>query len=313
VINMPRVLALASVVLGLIGAVAGTRNSRITPELEPVSDKKFFKKDYPADTRPKVTNHFGYPYPTVQDSDRFDKDYVEDKNDDGGYWKAQTAYDESTNKLRKEKSELKKALTEEQAEERDLEKVIAEEKELEKAAEAAEAKMKAAQKENAEAADKVKEAENGIDGGSGGSGGQVAVVEKEVADLEDCKKQLTDARSKLKALLAEKAEREAKAAEAAKTEKSAEVKEVKAEKVEEDLEQNVKDAEKKHEEALKDYKGEMADVEKAEESLDDAAKNLRKYRTADPGGGVSTKNGASSLMGLPAQPFLAAALLLAMQ
>merc|ERR1719207_158395 len=70
----------------------------ITPELEPVSDEKFFKKDYPDDHRPGPYNHFKYPYPEVQDSDHYDKDYVEDRNDDGGYWKAQMEYDNIRNK-----------------------------------------------------------------------------------------------------------------------------------------------------------------------------------------------------------------------
>jgi len=94
----------------------------ITPELEPVSDSKFFKKDYPDDNRPGPYNHFGYPYPTVQDSDHYDKDYVEDRNDDGGYWKAQMEYDNIRNKLTKEKEQLRRALAKEKEEMAELEK-----------------------------------------------------------------------------------------------------------------------------------------------------------------------------------------------
>merc|ERR550537_1301666 len=80
---------------------------RIEPELEPKSDKKFFGKDYPDDVRPAVIHHFSHPYPTVQDSDRYEKDYVKDENDDGGYWKAQMEYDRVKNKLAQEKEEEK--------------------------------------------------------------------------------------------------------------------------------------------------------------------------------------------------------------
>merc|ERR1719217_1074950 len=73
--------------------------AKIEPDLDPVSDKKFFTKDYPDDMRPqtlKQFNHkFGHPYPTVQDSDRYDKDYVEDSNNDAGYWDAQMRYDKA--------------------------------------------------------------------------------------------------------------------------------------------------------------------------------------------------------------------------
>merc|ERR1719379_2454677 len=89
-----------SVVLGLKGlatAAAAENRHRINPELKPESHEKFFKKDYPDDRRPAVYHKFDYPYPTVQDSEDFDKDYTEDKNDDGGYWKTQMDYDKLKN------------------------------------------------------------------------------------------------------------------------------------------------------------------------------------------------------------------------
>merc|ERR1719298_353246 len=85
---------------------------KIEPELDPESDKKFFGKDYPDDRRaPTIPHHkFSHPYPTVQDSERYDKDYVEDSNDDGGYWKAQMRYDVAKTKLVKAKEGLASAL-----------------------------------------------------------------------------------------------------------------------------------------------------------------------------------------------------------
>merc|ERR550537_502656 len=124
---------------------------RIEPDLEPKSDKKFFGKDYPDDVRPAVIHHFSHPYPTVQDSDRYDKDYVKDENDDGGYWKAQMEYDRLKNKLAKEKKEMAKALAKETEEEKEFGAAQAAEEAAEKKAEAAEKKEEAAENERQDA------------------------------------------------------------------------------------------------------------------------------------------------------------------
>merc|ERR1719313_737390 len=110
----------ALVLIGLVypNLVTALEVTRINPELDPVSDKKFFKKDYPDDARPAQYHHFDHPYPTIQDSDHYDKDYVKDENDDGGYWKAQMEYDAIRNKLTKEKEQLRRALAKEHEEEK---------------------------------------------------------------------------------------------------------------------------------------------------------------------------------------------------
>merc|ERR550537_953547 len=126
---------------------------RIEPDLEPKSDKKFFGKDYPDDARPAQYHHFSHPYPTVQDSDRYDKDYVKDENDDGGYWKAQMEYDRLKNKLAKEKKEMAAALAKEYEEQKEMEKAKSAEDDAEKAAEDAEKK-----EDEAEAAKKKADA-----------------------------------------------------------------------------------------------------------------------------------------------------------
>merc|ERR1712232_1299973 len=70
-----------------------TGAKRISPALEPVSPKHF-DKDYPADKQAVVdeTYVFNHPYPAVQDSNDFDKDFVKDENSDGGRWAAQMQY-----------------------------------------------------------------------------------------------------------------------------------------------------------------------------------------------------------------------------
>merc|ERR1719387_2020620 len=104
----------------LVELTSATR--KIEPELDPTSDKKFFGKDYPDDHRPGMYpgHKFSHPYPAVQDSDRYDKDYVEDSNDDGGYWKAQMRYDRAKNNVMKERNEVAEALKKLKKEEKDV-------------------------------------------------------------------------------------------------------------------------------------------------------------------------------------------------
>jgi len=94
---------------------------RISPTLEPASSKKFFKKDFPSDNRPKVdVLHFKHPYPAVQDSGEFDTDFVKDENSDNGNLKAQQEYDRLRHKLAKEKKQAADALDKRLEEEGEL-------------------------------------------------------------------------------------------------------------------------------------------------------------------------------------------------
>lgn len=81
---------------------------RITPALHPASDKQFMGKDYPDDGRPFDVSKqkFGYPYPSVQKSNDFDRDYVKDENNDNGEWQAQMHYDMIRAAVRRAKEEL---------------------------------------------------------------------------------------------------------------------------------------------------------------------------------------------------------------
>lgn len=99
----------------------GMTQQRISPTLEPASSKKFFKKDYPSDNRPKVdVLHFKHPYPAVQDSGEFDTDFVKDENSDNGNLKAQQEYDRLRHKLAKEKKQAADALAKRLEEEGEL-------------------------------------------------------------------------------------------------------------------------------------------------------------------------------------------------
>merc|ERR1719461_2309316 len=89
----------------------GLQHGRISPKLDPVSDKTFFGHDYPNNLAAKGQSkpEFGHPYPAVQDTDKFDKDYVKDENGDDGEWTAQMEYDLLRTKVSKAKDDMEKA------------------------------------------------------------------------------------------------------------------------------------------------------------------------------------------------------------
>merc|ERR1719502_1397263 len=97
-------------ILSLLLAGSSVGSASIVSPSVKKSDKAFFGKDYPFDKRPSVdVLHFKHPYPVVQDSDEFDRDFVKDENKDNGEYAAQTEYDRLRHKLAKEKAEVEKA------------------------------------------------------------------------------------------------------------------------------------------------------------------------------------------------------------
>merc|ERR1719343_1170127 len=82
---------------------------KLTPKLDPQSHKEFFDKDYIADGRPQNKTHFQHPYPVLQDSEDYDKDYTKDENTDSGEWAAQDKYDKLRTSGKADKWELKAA------------------------------------------------------------------------------------------------------------------------------------------------------------------------------------------------------------
>jgi len=191
----------------------------ISPELEPPSDKTFFKKDYPHDKRPVADPfHFKHPYPVVQDSGDFDRDYVKDENSDNGNWKAQETYDKLRAKLAKEKRDLAVALEKKHREEEELAVAKKQHQEEGLQKDVAEKKADALRKRKAERAERKKHSTGGTKGKGESSAGKAASVaeskEEEVDDatentkdavdsLEDCKKQLAEARKRLKEVMKE--------------------------------------------------------------------------------------------------------------
>jgi hypothetical protein len=184
-------------------------NPELSPPLSPESHDKFFDHDYPDDQRVEMHKGFNFqhPYPVMQDSEDYDKDYVKDENSDGGQWKAQEVYDQ----LRAKKSAKVLAAKRAWSAEADLEKALEEAKAKRAAAE--EAAKKAADKA-ADAKSAAAGAESNAKALSSGSAMQeemdtsVKEVETDVTTLEDCKKKLAEAKEHLKVLMKEKEDHE---------------------------------------------------------------------------------------------------------
>merc|ERR1719265_2062055 len=155
----------------------------LSPELEPVSHKDFFGRDYPDDHSPRVDHHFTHPFPEVQDSDAYDKDYVRDQNDDGGEWKAQMEYDNARNKLAKERAEAEAAKKKEQGAKAGVD--AAKDKEAAAEKDATDHEGKAAAAEESE-----KIAEGGAGEGGDSLAAAKAALEKEEEDFKKCREEL---------------------------------------------------------------------------------------------------------------------------
>jgi hypothetical protein len=269
--------------------------TRINPELHPVSDQKFFdgaRADYPTDGRPVVKDHFSWPFPEVQDSHDYEKDYVKDENGDGGEHKAQMAYDDLRMKLGKQQAELD-----------DLKGRY---EDAHSKVEEAQKKHEAAQKAAEDARRKADDAgEQEVKGPDGDVGSATGHVEAEINDLDKCKEQLRKAKEDL-----QKAIDERKAAmvayETAKVEEDkAKTAQVAAVAEEKKFEAEVKEEDAEHKKASKTKEENEAILKQKEAELEEAAKRLRKHRDADgsartPGqdGGVY-RTGASTRSAAP--------------
>lgn len=263
------VLVLGAFPLDAAGVVLKA-GSAIEPELDPETHKEW-EKDYPIDVNHRLPLKLKkQPYPSVQEADTFDKDYVKDENNnkmDKKTWDEQLAYGKKVSDAAEDVDKLKNKL-------KDLEKELedAKKKESEEEQEYEDAKKDVGdapvheEKDFGEVPDvSTKE------------------VEKEVGDLEKCKEELRKAKEEL-----ERLEKEAQ---------EAHLVEEKAENVKVDAVQFERVAEEKHEEAVKKVEEEKTEYDKAvrthaeeaailekmEMELKEAEEKLRKFR----GGGGS--------------------------
>lgn len=306
---MIRIIALLSI---LACAKAGNDHGAQTPEVTQ-SDKKFFGKDYPWDKRPQVdVLHFKHPYPVVQDSGDFDRDFIKDENSDDGSWAAQTEYDRLRHKLLKEKADVTKAQKAKNRAEKDLRDVIRRKDEAQERARIA-AQQKRGQvsggggdmsKEPARVMEKIKkvfEAPPKLPGGIA-SPGEVQVAtddtKRAMDALEECKKQLAEAREELKKLVKELDDAKQKQRETESALSGATSHEKDAEAKKETLDQSVKSNYGAYQKAREEYLIQQALVAKMEQDIKAAAAKVKSFRSAeDANGGVyneAAQNGAAS-------------------
>jgi len=312
----------------------------ISPALEPKSDKTFFKKDYPSDLMPRAGKHyvFDHPYPAVQDTADFDRDYVKDENSDHGHWKAHMDYDILRTKIREAEKRVAEARADLGKHDAAWHKASVDYTEAAKSEEVTEDEMKHLEQTASEADAKVEELEGSAsahgDAKVGGAvGGAVDEVNKEMKDLDECKKNLAETKQRLKDLLKEKEEHQhkekqdkaakeeadklakEKADETSKQEmtekqkhtEDAQIRNNEKELSEEEVEartqaeagwkKKITEEQKATSKAARSYDEELADVKKTEAELNQAAENLRKYRRrphVDDDGGVYYKKDKSA-------------------
>lgn len=275
-------------------------SEEISPELRPKADKKFFGRDYPDDLRPGRIHKFDHPYPTVQDSEDYDKDFVKDENSERGESAAQIDYDILKTKLQKMKyalPPLKKKMEDEKKEWLDA---VEREKAAEAASNAAEANADDAQSALGDVGD--------VSGVSGAS----EKVEDETSDLKKCQEELAKAKAELKKLMDKISEAEAKADAAAADADAAEDESEAAEKKEAEWEEKLKKEQQDVAKARKAYEKKLDEFKTMEKQLDVAARKLSKIRNKeDCRGGVlhedcrlSTVHSASPFAAVPSLALL---------
>lgn len=276
---------------------ASADKAHISPELDSSSDKKFFKKDYPFDKRPKADPfHFHHPYPVVQDSGEFDRDFVKDENSDNGSWKAQETYDRLRAKLNKEKKDLAKALAKKGHSEDELREAMKrhdqEAREKEEAARKADRLRKEQEPDVSDVLPFVpdkKEREKMIAPKRETKEVEVSTEETERAmkNLEDCKKQLAEARQKLKDMMSELEAAKAEQNAANRALDSALQKELMDREQHQAMKKSVKTEYEEYMEAKEAYDKQQALVEKLEADIKIAAAKVKAIRdSADKDGGV---------------------------
>jgi len=258
-----------------VEASQSLRDVKIEPALHPESDEQFFDKDYPTDMRPKVTNMFDHPYPSVQAGSDYDDDYVKDENHDDGYWAIQMEYDRLKNKLAREKEGLAKAKAKMDEEKWEYDQVVKFESEAEEASRAAEAEsaanaVKAANSEGA-AGDDAK----AIDGAT-------SSVETETDNLKGCEEQLAKAKEALEKLRGDLTAAEGGAGSAAAAFSNAEAMARKLEAQEAALEKQVEAEMLSYDQLVKMYKAALKDLEALEKLVHEAAMKLKKYHAMEP-------------------------------
>lgn len=304
------------------GAEQSLHKLSVEPLLkDAVSDKKFTSSDYAHDTRPvvdkKVLNKLKsdeVPYPALQSTAHYEKDFVKDENRDTGHWQAQFEYDSLRKKLLKEEAEEKSAKANAEKEGHDVDEAQKKADGAAKDAHGAKKDVDAAKADEGSVKDGAKKSEADADAAAPSKESQ-AEMEKKVAKaeenyeeqkkkFEECKKQLEDAKVKYEDLKAQMAEMEKKGAsemklwaerkdEKLRSSKSAmdiamakrqaaEYRLESAQKTKVEMETALAKEKAESEQAQKNLQKEKAEKEQAKADLEKATQHLQKLRGYAP-------------------------------
>jgi len=263
------------------GNASRASQKKIVPELDPVSSKRFFKKDYPDDLRPASTHRFSFPFPSVQDSEDYDKDFVKDENNDGGEWKAQLEYDRLRVKLRKEQEALKRLQGKKNQDDGALKDAEDEER-------SAEDKWKAAQDKTKASSGKAEQAQQDLDRMNQDIPQYTNKVDGAVAGLKECEEELERARARLKALTQERDAALKQRSSADSVRKDAEKSEVSAEEGVSVSKKKTAAAQEEYDAAKKNLDKHESVIASMERQMKEAENKVRKFRheSVDQDGGV---------------------------
>lgn len=288
----------AVVAFGLLQASEGRRHNatlagpEVVPELDPESDSRFFKNDYPSDRSPGVEHRFSHPYPTVQDSEDYEKDFVNDQNSDNGEWAAQMEYDKIKNTLRQQRQDANKAKDAMDEQEEQLKEAEERLKEAENRAKRADEKVETTKVNAKEAQKDLDEVIHTNDNPDVDTVPEAtANVEKAVANLKMCEKDLAAARERLKQLMDEK-DKALDELKAAQAELAAAKSQLNAAKIhQKNMEAKVAEKQTAYEKAVAALAKEQAELDALLGDLKSAEATLRQFRSqqVDQDGGVYRK------------------------
>lgn len=270
-------------------------SGRIVPALEePADDHHFFKHDYPRDRQPVMEDKWSHPFPIVQDTDDYEKDYVKDENSDGGRWKLDMEYNTLRSRLvaaRAAKMQAAEAVNEtggrlrlEEGAKSRLQKALeaknAALREAELALETAEAKYNAAKSVSSNAVDK-----------------QEKVVARESKKAAECRAELEKARAHLRDMQEQRVKAEDELRESIAEEEVAEARQLEKEQDEAALEEKAGRASAEYDKAHARYQKSAAEEEAAGRKLEAQEEELRRFRHPKSFG-VPTCGPSFSLMAL---------------
>lgn len=246
-----------------------------------------YRRDLPKDGHagPSIpsTQHFnkqgnGQPFPVVQESHDYDKDFVQDLHSDNGEWHAQTEYDRLRRKVIKEKADVAVADIKRKLAKDKLDADKNEEHSADDGARSASERAAAAKKAADEA--EAEKHRNSIPGAT-------EHLNDSQANLEKCKENLENAKKRLAELEKMKANGDYSKKEAEAQSANAKAHQDEEEGHKQVVHKQVQTETKEHGDAMSAYEKQVLEVSQAETDLSKAAEELRKYRHEGGGKGES--------------------------